>query len=150
MLKRKKTTIVFAMYMPCDTIQQGNNFNRRLVSVGGFEDAGYTYGKLKSKASVSAQFINNFQLLLTPLASITDEHAIEVAKMEYTEDDLPRTDTNRSYTGYGIISRKFNSEIFQQLIIWGYAVPLYFGLNHRANGKTAIELNLAISKPHQP
>lgn len=35
---------------------------------------------------------------------------------------------------------------YQYLIQQGYAVPLFFGVNHWANGKTAIELNIAINK----
>lgn len=42
---------------------------------------------------------------------------------------------------------------YQYLIFKGYAVPLWFGVNHWANGKTAIELGIAIDKtlnPQQP
>lgn len=35
-------------------------------------------------------------------------------------------------------------EAFQYLIKYGYAVPLYFGPDHPCNGKTAIELGIAI------
>lgn len=36
---------------------------------------------------------------------------------------------------------------YQQLLKWGYSVPLWFGLDHWANGKTAIELGIAIEAP---
>ena len=37
-------------------------------------------------------------------------------------------------------------EAYQYLIQQGYAVPLFFGIDHWANGKTAIELGIAESK----
>jgi len=37
-----------------------------------------------------------------------------------------------------------NAYIYQDLIHKGYAVPIYFGPDHWANGKTAIELGIAI------
>lgn len=36
--------------------------------------------------------------------------------------------------------------VYQYLIQQGYAVPLFFGVDHWANGKTAIELGIAIEK----
>ena len=43
-------------------------------------------------------------------------------------------------------TRQMPYEAYQYLIQQNYAVPLFFGLYHWANGKTAIELGIAISK----
>lgn len=85
------------------------------------------------------------KLLLTPLDKITDEHAITVAKImgisDVREDVAP-------FIKKGVIEtiKKGSGgyKIYLFLISEGYAVPLFFGLNHWANGKTAIELKIAI------
>lgn len=40
-----------------------------------------------------------------------------------------------------------NWKSYQLMLKKGYAVPLFFGVNHWANGKTAIELKIAIQNP---
>lgn len=140
---------VMAMYVPCDTVQGGNNFARRLVAVGGFEDCEFLYGKLKNKASVSAQFVQNFQLLLTPLASVTDEHAFEVGKLNIDSDGFNYLNIGKSITNWlnkKGKNRDVSFEIYSYLISKEYAVPLWFGISHWANGKTAIELEIAVDK----
>jgi hypothetical protein len=96
------------------------------------------------------------KLVLTPLSSITDEDAECIAHIcNFNEKTLEmykyNSFENLSDIGRRIIEYGFNTHgIFYnvndfnyQLIIWGYSVPLYFGLNHWANGKTAIELGIA-------
>ena len=88
--------------------------------------------------------------VLTPLASITDEHAVEVAKLSfkvrYCENNTPIL----HFVGREVLGSDYKNvlkwEIREYLISKGYAVPLWFGLNHWANGKTAIELEIAIEK----
>lgn len=84
----------------------------------------------------------DLKLLLTPLELISDEDAIEVAKMCM----LP--DATKFHTPeYGrTFLDDFNWETYQYLISKGYAVPLFFVPSHWANGKTAIELGIAIKK----
>lgn len=94
----------------------------------------------------------DIHLLLTPLAKITDEHAIKVAKINGVRTDNPLL------VGKSMIhwlaekgtNRDVNFEVYQQLILWGYAIPLWFGIDHWANGKTAIELEVAIDKTLKP
>ena len=43
-------------------------------------------------------------------------------------------------------TRQIPYEAYQYLIQQGYAVPLFFGISHWANGKTAIELGIAERK----
>jgi hypothetical protein len=47
---------------------------------------------------------------------------------------------------FGLKVEDMPSRLFQYLISKGYAVPLWFGIDYWANGKTAIELNIAIQK----
>jgi hypothetical protein len=92
------------------------------------------------------------ELLLTPLSKITDEHAIEVTKIEEPVEltGTKTAGTNRT-VGYGkslVINciSCLHWKTYQYLIQQGYAVPLFFGLNHSCNGKDAIELGVAIDK----
>ena len=84
------------------------------------------------KIAVSLFEAEVLKLSLTPLSKITDEHAEIIGEI----------------LGYKITSTRldFTTAIYQQLILWQYAVPLYFGINHPCNGLNAIELNLAIEK----
>lgn len=90
------------------------------------------------------------KLLLTPLSEITDEDAIEVG-------DLLGFTTHKNEMGKWFVRDGFVHRtdahpmryinIHQFLISRGYSVPLFFGIDHWANGLTAIELGIAI--PHQ-
>lgn len=95
------------------------------------------------------------KLLLTPLESIRDEHTVEVACLEFPmqrkEGNISDTDLAKHIKEEHLpdvnVDVILNYTTYQQLILWGYAVPLYFGLDHWANGKTAIELGIAIPTP---
>jgi hypothetical protein len=129
-------------------------------------------------------FFSDRRILLTPLPSITDEHAIEVATLfskmagsgvgtfyynvryvDKIERDsykiIINYDTGEILyiyidTGEVFFNTKSAERVFlfgkltyeprELLIKKGYAVPLFFGSNHWANGKNAIELNIAIDK----
>ncbi len=117
------------------------------------------------------------KLLLAPLSNITDEHAIEVAKIcgepflhivnastvllhIICASTMNKSRTDRSIwmqkdgtielftnTGDwgGATTKAVNSfAIYQYLISKGYDVPMFFGIDHWANGKTAIDLGIAI------
>lgn len=134
--------------------------------------------------------IKKIEMHLIPLEKISDEDAIEVAKIvcgrQYIEVDNvvfanqptvkdDHTIYKISFTAYQIIkhtgdkpkefllyinswgtinlyvngelsNNRYDCFIWQYLISKGYAVPLFFAPNHWANGKTAIELGLAIDK----
>lgn len=111
------------------------------------------YGKTIRQGTIRAIALQRIgyqycQLILTSVSDITDEHALQVAKMAgFNTVDL----------GKSIVMEHFKSNIFpveginwwaifQYLISKGYAVRLWFGPDHWANGKTAIELGLAIDK----
>jgi hypothetical protein len=85
-------------------------------------------------------------LNLTPLQDITDEHAVEVAKM--IKPNWYIDEHNTKDIAWSLQHEFFDIDynVYQYLIQKGYAVPLFFGVNHWANGKTAIELGIAIDK----
>lgn len=106
-------------------------------------------------------------MLLTPLSSITDEHAIEVAKMRGIEKPkIKRTINLIKIIGHNatlsisylemeihLMANTYNCtntmdvvNIREYLKSKGYDVPMWFGIDHHANGKTAIELGVAIDK----
>lgn len=92
------------------------------------------------------------KLLLKPLSSISDEDAVEVARLA----NYLKLKTKMAAIGRDVINSLIGKThtyhysqpfaIFQYLISKGYAVPLFFGVNHWANGKNAFELNIAIEK----
>jgi hypothetical protein len=90
-------------------------------------------------------------IILTPLDKITDEHAIEVGRINGvpTYSFLLVGKSMTHWLAEKGTNRDVRFEIYQQLIIWGYAVPLWFEIDHWANGKTAIELGLAIDASTQ-
>ncbi|MES2428268.1 MAG: hypothetical protein V4560_14910 [Bacteroidota bacterium] len=75
-------------------------------------------------------------LLLSPLSKITDEHKNDVCKITGRDAGMFKNEWIFRFTN--------NAKVLQYLISKGYAVPLWFGIDHWANGKTAIELGIAI------
>lgn len=97
--------------------------------------------------------ISNSKLLLKPLTEISDEDAIEAANTEFGRFRKP----NEEYLKYN--SSKFRRAIFEHnqmrfvinntvvfLQSKGCDVPVFIEPNHPDNGKTLIELGLAIDK----
>lgn len=140
-LTEREIIKVYGMYIGCDLqcpLSESPKTNG-IVKCGGigYEDA---YNALYW----TTKEWEYCKLILTPLSAITDEHAIDAALVgEYLFDDEDKEDCKR------VISYFRNGEIdswksYQYLVLQRYAVPLFFGVNHWANGKTAIELNLAV------
>jgi hypothetical protein len=118
-------------------------------------------GKVKHIGSIPTD-ANYYKLLLTPLEKISDEHAVEVADFVFTKSvkENERLRIGKNFIDYTYLDRglshydseelnefdtNHNRMIFQYLISKGYAVPLWFGIDHWANGKTAIQLGIATS-----
>lgn len=146
-LANKEIAKVFALYLPCEAKDRWGNKNITAVN---FETNRVLYSE---NDWGNPEF---WKLLLTPLDKISDEDAIEVAKVaEYYSEMQHLWDA--ADTGRDIVRDLFGNDIwfknkifiYQYLISKGYDVPLWFGIDHWANGKTAIELNIAIPKPKQ-
>jgi len=101
------------------------------------------------------------RLRLTPLPSIADEHAIQLVCMygDITKERLINFVIQQNTTLYNLVEPTFDLKsytipntvnpfihhsAYQYLISKGYAVPLFLGIDHWANGKNAIELGIAI------
>lgn len=177
--ERKLTNLeiarVFAMYLGCQmTYEDGmdDSIEKEESTLMGITTTGVVNDENADESGEGFYSVEECKLHLTPLPKISDEHAIEVAKIhnrkywvgpgasqfeidaitpEMIRDNLVKEGRklvqhyeagHRWYEG-GSLEWLYS---FQQLIMWGYAVPLYFGLNHWANGKTAIELNIAKEK----
>lgn len=134
----------------------------------------YVDGKgypFESPADVIDRVVNteaDVQIFLRPLSAITDEDAIEVFKMNGSPRNLEALELKREtsiylryrympedtayankdgycYSGNAIFfDRIKDRDIHQFLVQRGYAVPLFIAPGHPDNGKTAIELGLAI------
>lgn len=162
-LTNEETAKVFAMYLGCEIKCKGMNLTLTGVnkSTNTYKERVYSYDLERS--------IVDCKLTLKPLSSISDEDAAEVAKI--LDIYLPeKTFVKKHSSGYTYLYYDFEGReqrcilffdnnirlvevhddflrdtfIFQYLISKGYAVPLFFGINHWANGKTAIELGIAI------
>lgn len=109
--------------------------------------------------------IDEAKLVLRPLSAITDEDAIEVARiMGVTYSADPSSEAFFDYDGLmcyvvelftkGGNMREIPAdkvvEAFQFLIQQGYAVPLFIAPDHPCNGMTAIQLGLAIDSTTLP
>lgn len=100
--------------------------------------------------SITSRELDKIKLLLTPLSRISDEDAIEVAKIIWGEPKnwsmtlLKQVLVDLYRKNSATLTLKSSVFINQYLISKGYAVPLFFALSHWANGKTAIELGIAI------
>jgi len=94
----------------------------------------------------------HWQLLLTPLSKITDEHLVACYHLhsgligyDYTCDFKPALEMSRHWINMdGEKTLCKLTQLSEYLRSKGYAVPLFFGIDHWANGKTPIELGIAI------
>lgn len=156
-LTNEEIARVFAMYLGCKV---QDNYNDKIGKLIGID--------LKKGLEVEHNIewsLMQFEckLHLTPLASITDEHCIEIAKFVHTTniEINELIQIGMDYINYNFLNITLNSirsnklnefhmqqdiMIFQYLISKEYAVPLWFGVNHWANGLTAIELGIAVDK----
>lgn len=165
-LTNEEITKVFAGYIGCEATYN-NKINNHQGKILGVDAVGNV---ILSHKSVLVPYkvcdIGYSSMLLTPLSSITDEHAIEVAKMfgmvmasvrertskcvflvDDTHSLLIGFDCHVTYAKNGFMhSEKETSLVVQRLAKLGYAIPLDFGHEHWANGKTAIQLGIAIDK----
>jgi len=151
-LTNEEISRVFGMYLDCEIFK----FYTKLIAVN-TEDIEYVILEDEGFNSRILSFTNTSpKLLLTPLSSISDEHAIEVAKVfggiDHLSDESKIAQvkelicTNQLYTKQTNITGSRWGYVFQHLIKKGYAVPLWFDIDHWANGMTAIEMEIAFDK----
>jgi hypothetical protein len=87
------------------------------------------------------QLYKQAKLLLTPLDWISEAHSMQVVLImdgcfKYWGSEL-------AARGKYLLKNDLSWETRDYLASQGYAVPLFFGVDHPLNGKTAIELQLA-------
>lgn len=116
---------VFAQYWPCEYTWEGTQKRRKL--------------KLESISVLIGSKVGSAKLLLKPLSSITDEDAIEVAKMSSV--DVSRLGHEYVVNFGKRIANSINLswQIYSYLQSHGYDLP-----NYLLGGKTLIEAGLAI------
>ena len=154
-LTNEEIARVFAMYWGCPV-----EFSR-MITGGGFKrvveniNLNYGIGQLMQRGP---------KLLLTPLDKISDEDATEVEIIYFGEG---QRQMDKQYIAKKTIERLYSYDysnqhkrpiehlekaiyVHQFLISKRYSVPLFFGSTHWANGKTALELNIAIETPNPP
>lgn len=136
-LTNKEIARVFAMYYGCKYR---------------YENVMYVDGVVTGETVIEVLGYGDeyHNLLLTSLSEISDEDARVLVSLVYP--DAKHDDAHNLLLGRSLVTRLINGYIgnreaivFQYLISKGYAGPLFFAPNHPCNGKTAIELGLAIS-----
>lgn len=149
-LTNEEIAKVFAMYLDCECKEDYSGKEKgTLVSVYRNGYCGVLHKVIWKVAC------NETTLLLKPLSSITDEDAMSVGLMCVGRDKPALLDhagkkyIDRLYFPEKTLGRNVENpmlfvNINQYLISRSYAVPLFFAPNHWANGKTAIELGIAI------
>lgn len=149
-LTNKEIANVFAMYLGADCKYRKGMHIVNDWGIGCFNEDGET--EYKMTIGNNTFQLHDRQLLLTPVSKITDEHAIEVGKIWWpgavNDDSLEKAVDSIQQIGgnlwntlqYGTIW----TAVYEYLKSECYAVPLWFGIDHWANGKTAIELEIAI------
>lgn len=154
---------VFAMYMPCECETIYGIMTLNGLQVGSIYPLWFYRGNsvnedtpelMNNRLSGKGAKYSEVKLILTPLTKITDEHAIELAKMKCGRKEIIHFYSKRElielakeeWIESSTVNLYGQPNQFQYLIQQGYAVPLFFGVNHWANGKTAIELGIAIEK----
>ncbi len=154
-LTNEERTRIFAMYIGSEFMYEGNEPDE----LYGVMKDDVAYGSDADESGEGIYSISDCKLLLTPLAKISDEHARALSECCFPDgnqhDYLHGAPTGKAIVATIKSGRQTNTfypmarmyDCFQYLIQQGYAVPLFFGLNHWANGKTAIELGIAIDKP---
>jgi hypothetical protein len=141
-LTKEEIAKVFAMYLSQEMIYKDG-------------ERGHIYGfTIKNLQCVKDGITKGSKILLIPLPKINDEDAIAVAKILGFEESQTRplfVGKTRGKSTVQYWSENYSTLyplqatfVFQYLISKGYAVPIYFAPNHWANGKTAIELGIAI------
>jgi hypothetical protein len=98
--------------------------------------------------------IHSCQLMLKPLCAISKDDAVEISTLTDEFEDADSIDTDpKSLVAFGTglqLLANMNSLsaiVYQRLKEMEYALPLYFGCNHPATGKTAIELEIGMLNP---
>lgn len=156
-LTNEEIVRVFAMYLGCKAWSEYHYVSNP------DGDGGHVYrGETEMDAETIIDFdcqYSKIKLCLTPLSGISDEHAIVLANIlkykseeyfikntGYTRIDAVKKLLIEGSSGYYGGNALNITYAFQQIALWGYPVPLFFGLDHPCNGKNAIELGLAIDK----
>lgn len=149
-LTKEETAKVFALYLCCECSCVYDPPRRTLFLKSVSNDSLWCVLDLSANAGGYNCRFDQVKLLLTPLSAISDEDAIEVAKMwgSLLKDEFKPDYVRRVVKLHSVQIGKWleSWNMFQYFISKGYAVPLFFGINHPANGKTAIELGIAIDK----
>lgn len=146
-LTNEQIARIFAMYLGCELKYEDNSHTTTLESVS---TSGLLGDENRDESGEGWYDASDCKLLLTPLSAISDEDAIEAAKIIRGEGNW------HICVGIEIIGRMYKTsmdratgryiQLHQFLIQRGYAVPLFIEPNHPLNGKTAIKLGLAIDK----
>lgn len=141
---------IFALYIGQPIILFDKEGNQIPATIEGIDFIG--------KKLISERTFYNFEetkILLTPLAAITEEDIMEIGKMRGLDEEYF---ADRKTDAIGLTKLLFIEEIYkikcshsgldiyQYLISKGYAIPLWFGIDHWANSKTALELGIGINK----
>lgn len=142
-LTNEEIARIFAMYMPKKIIHSGG-------SAWSYPQFRILFGWSSIDVDDLVFDIDECHFEATPLNKISDEDAIEIWKIaNHYPSNEPEIEWAKKSVFVEVINKnwhKIRNDIYQYLVQKGYAVALFFGINHPLNGKTAIELGIAIDK----
>lgn len=143
-LSNQEVAKVFAMYLGCEILMEAeqNSSEPNIDTLQSVNISGAFWSS--DQGNDEGQYFEFCKLLLTPLEKISDEDAIQVAKINTSNSDYWTVEDGRDTVINDIAF--VNYEIYQFLISRSYAVPIWLGIDHPANGKDAITLGIAIDK----
>lgn len=135
-LTNEEIAKVFALYLGCDY--------HVCYNIEGAQVIEKVTGKIIQDILEDAWLGENNRelLLLTPLELISDEDYKNLVIICGFLDAVQYITDRDFLTG----DQLQNWEVMEYLKQRGYATPLFFGVNHWANSKTAIELGIAIKR----
>lgn len=148
-LSNEEIARVFSMYWGAEISINTSLVKKRIINGAGFN----AIGELLIITNDGNFGITHWgiKLLLTPLSKVTDEDAIAISDIWdnfFLHPDRCKVEERIHFGKHIVSSGKYlhKWEALEYLKMHHYLIPLFFGVNHWANSKTAIELGIAIEK----
>ncbi|RYD56974.1 MAG: hypothetical protein EOP56_09210 [Sphingobacteriales bacterium] len=150
-LTNEQVAKVFAMHLGCEVLCD-TELKGYITGYSGYEQLEIQHHDgVHADEEATIWQMEDVVMLLRPLSSMTDEDKIRLSLQcgcleTLTKDYLIEVATEI----LNDMNQHLSWQGYQALIDGGYDVPLYFAPNHPDNGKTAIELQLAIDSTLAP
>lgn len=140
---------ILTMYMPCEAIvAKSPSYPNPAAGILNYIDLRDNSVSISTEEGYYLCDPKGCRIYLTPVTAISDEHIVELAKISGwdIEEVIRMPNSYKKVTQSYLRSESLHYRGYLFLVYHGYAVPLFFDVSHPDNGKTAIELGIAIDK----